>query len=62
MDPTTQQEHVATLYREGWSVETIARILATPPLSVMAHLRALREQAGVSTNEELRTILKRWGK
>lgn len=62
MDTTTKQTKLAELWRDGWSLSTIARQLGTSPLAVLALLRRLREDAGAKTNEELRTILKGWGK
>lgn len=59
---TTTKETVAALWRDGWSIDTIARKLGTTQIGIMAQLRRLRDEAGAKTNEELRTILKGWGK
>jgi len=59
---TTTKETVAALWRDGWSIDTIARKLGTTQIGIMAQLRRLRDEAGARTNEELRTILKGWGK
>lgn len=57
---TTTKETVAALWRDGWSIDTIARKLGTTQIGIMAQLRRLRDEAGAKTNEELRTILKGW--
>ncbi len=60
MDTTTKQTKLAELWRDGWSISTIARNLGTSPLAVLGLLRRLREDAGAKTNEELRQALQEW--
>jgi len=58
MQYSTDQTKLAELFRDGWSLATIARRMGTTQLRIMFDLGKMREEAGCTTNDELRGILK----